>query len=244
MPQLAAATLCVALTHALYFGVTDVRTNGEVLKLQVTLGVMPSGYFGPLTKAAVQRWQVAHNLAAPGMVGYGVVGPKTRATLSCVDTPPTSPTVVSTTSATTTISTTATTSPFVATVASLFERTALLGSVASSTAALGVSQATKDLLIGVIVAEQKIYASNDASVLRAFLISSTADEPKLSNGYATTTDEQILVFAPLMHQIAAGIPSEAALRAPTTGWQVADTNATIQVGGTTVTLKKINGVWY
>ncbi|OHA15944.1 MAG: hypothetical protein A3B08_03495 [Candidatus Taylorbacteria bacterium RIFCSPLOWO2_01_FULL_43_44] len=41
-----------------------------------------TGYFGPATLRAVQRFQVKYGLAKKGDAGYGVVGPKTRAKLN------------------------------------------------------------------------------------------------------------------------------------------------------------------
>jgi spore germination protein YaaH len=38
--------------------------------------------FGPLTRTAVQKFQVKHGIAGPGQPGYGTVGPKTRAKLN------------------------------------------------------------------------------------------------------------------------------------------------------------------
>lgn len=40
-----------------------------------------SGYFGPLTRKAVQRFQIKYGVATPADAGYGTVGPKTRAKL-------------------------------------------------------------------------------------------------------------------------------------------------------------------
>ncbi|MEK7074322.1 MAG: peptidoglycan-binding domain-containing protein [Patescibacteria group bacterium] len=40
-----------------------------------------SGYFGPKTKAAVERFQEKYGIARKNQPGYGVVGPKTRAKL-------------------------------------------------------------------------------------------------------------------------------------------------------------------
>lgn len=37
-----------------------------------------TGYFGSLTRAAVQRFQIKYGIAASGDAGFGVVGPKTR----------------------------------------------------------------------------------------------------------------------------------------------------------------------
>ncbi len=44
-----------------------------------------SGYFGPLTQAAVQRWQAKHSIVSsgsPATTGYGVVGSRTSAAMS------------------------------------------------------------------------------------------------------------------------------------------------------------------
>lgn len=53
-------------------------TGAEVTQLQTTLGVTPvTGYFGPITKAAVVKYQIANNIS-----GTGYVGPLTRAALN------------------------------------------------------------------------------------------------------------------------------------------------------------------
>ena len=54
----------------------------DVAALQSFLGVPATGYFGPLTRKAVQAFQEKHGIAAPGSEGYGDVGPATRAKLS------------------------------------------------------------------------------------------------------------------------------------------------------------------
>jgi peptidoglycan hydrolase-like protein with peptidoglycan-binding domain len=41
-----------------------------------------TGYFGPMTLAAVKKFQVKYGIAKPGDDGYGHVGPKTRAVLN------------------------------------------------------------------------------------------------------------------------------------------------------------------
>jgi D-alanyl-D-alanine endopeptidase (penicillin-binding protein 7) len=57
-------------------------TGDDVRWVQEALGVKPlSGYFGPLTKAAIQKFQVEQGIAKAGNTGYGVVGPATRAKL-------------------------------------------------------------------------------------------------------------------------------------------------------------------
>ncbi|MHB8660565.1 MAG: peptidoglycan-binding protein [Minisyncoccota bacterium] len=43
-----------------------------------------TGYFGALTKAAVEKFQVKYGIAAPGEDGYSIVGPKTRAKLETI----------------------------------------------------------------------------------------------------------------------------------------------------------------
>lgn len=84
------ATSCVDLTHNLSFGKTDATTAGEVTKLQdffAAGGYMntATGYFGPLTEAAVQHWQSSQGIVSsgsPATTGYGSVGPRSRAALT------------------------------------------------------------------------------------------------------------------------------------------------------------------
>lgn len=65
-------------TRSLYFGLS----GDDARWVQERLDVNPvNGNFGPMTKAAVQKFQVAHGIAKPGNSGYGVVGPMTRAKL-------------------------------------------------------------------------------------------------------------------------------------------------------------------
>lgn len=64
--------------------------HADVRKLQEALGTdsevypegLVTGYFGPATRRAVQRFQEKYGLARPGVSGYGFVGPKTRAKLN------------------------------------------------------------------------------------------------------------------------------------------------------------------
>lgn len=73
-------------TRSLSLGVR----NDDVAKLQELLAkdaeVYPegyvSGYFGQLTKRAVERFQEKYNIAKTGDQGYGYVGPRTRAELN------------------------------------------------------------------------------------------------------------------------------------------------------------------
>src|SRR3989344_5258877 len=80
---------CLSLLHTLYLDVSDATTDGEVTKLQQFLAKDPSiypegritGYFGPATEKAVQRWQARNGVVSsgsPDSTGYGYVGPKTR----------------------------------------------------------------------------------------------------------------------------------------------------------------------
>lgn len=65
-------------------------TNAEVKALQDCLryeGTFPAnadstGYFGPITQKAVQSFQLKYGIAGAGGLGYGRVGPKTRAVLN------------------------------------------------------------------------------------------------------------------------------------------------------------------
>jgi hypothetical protein len=77
---------CLSLTDTLRFGSTDATTGGEVTKLQNYIGVVPAtGYFGPLTQAAVEQWQILNEIVmngTPDTTGFGVVGPRSRAVLA------------------------------------------------------------------------------------------------------------------------------------------------------------------
>ncbi len=60
----------------------DVKQLQEFLAVQGYLKATPNGYYGLGTKSAIQRFQREHNIARQGQVGYGTVGPKTRAILN------------------------------------------------------------------------------------------------------------------------------------------------------------------
>jgi len=92
--QPASTNACISLSYNLYADQTDARTNGEVTKLQQFLAqdssIYPAGlitgYFGPMTETAVQHWQARSGVVSsgsPGSTGYGYVGPRTRAAMSC-----------------------------------------------------------------------------------------------------------------------------------------------------------------
>ena len=56
--------------------------HADVSRLQRLLGVEPTGYFGALTRAAVEAFQLKHSIAKRGDAGFGLVGPMTRAKLN------------------------------------------------------------------------------------------------------------------------------------------------------------------
>lgn len=87
-------SMCVTLSSNLSIEDTDSGTNGEVTKLQQFLAkdssVYPegrvTGFFGPATQRAVQRWQKARGIVSsgdPDSTGYGFVGSRTRAAMAC-----------------------------------------------------------------------------------------------------------------------------------------------------------------
>lgn len=59
--------------YNLYFGIR----SSDVMELQKRLGVIPTGFFGTLTFAAVRAYQSANNISSTGFVG-----PLTRASLN------------------------------------------------------------------------------------------------------------------------------------------------------------------
>ena len=70
--------LALGLRHA------DVSKLQEALKTDSSVypeGLV-TGYFGPVTLRAVQKFQEKYGLANSGDAGYGNVGPKTRAKLN------------------------------------------------------------------------------------------------------------------------------------------------------------------
>lgn len=79
---------CVRFSHNLYLGQSDKETDSEVSKLQKFLKdsghfTYPTitGYYGPATELAVQKFQAAQSIVSAGSyetTGYGVVGPKTQ----------------------------------------------------------------------------------------------------------------------------------------------------------------------
>jgi hypothetical protein len=64
----------VIFTRSLYIG----SSGNDVSHLQVLLGVGQTGYFGALTRAAVEAFQEKYHIAKKGDSGYGGLGPKTQ----------------------------------------------------------------------------------------------------------------------------------------------------------------------
>jgi peptidoglycan hydrolase-like protein with peptidoglycan-binding domain len=91
-PPSTAAYSCIELTRSMYLGSNDASTAGQVGKLQRFLQNTGhytysevTGYFGPATQQAVQRWQSANGVVSngtPDTTGFGLVGSKTRAAMS------------------------------------------------------------------------------------------------------------------------------------------------------------------
>ncbi len=71
---------CVTISRTLSLN----TTGAEVVRLQQFLGVMTTGYFGPVTRNALVQWQLrSHLIATEKTAGAGVTGPLTRAALRC-----------------------------------------------------------------------------------------------------------------------------------------------------------------
>jgi len=79
-PATSVVSQCLTLTRSLSYGMTE----PSIADLQTFLGVRTTGYFGPLTKAAVIEWQVQNGVISSAFSdGAGIVGPKTRAAMRC-----------------------------------------------------------------------------------------------------------------------------------------------------------------
>jgi len=80
-----ARTRSAQFTRSLHRGVTgdDVRQLQEFLARdsEIYPENLVTGYFGPLTEAAVQRFQLKHGIVTAGSAGYGWFGPRTTAKL-------------------------------------------------------------------------------------------------------------------------------------------------------------------
>lgn len=83
------ASACLDLTANLFPG-TSGSSVSALQNFLVAQGDLASGsatgYFGPLTTAAIQKWQSAHGIVSSGTsftTGYGAAGPATRASFAC-----------------------------------------------------------------------------------------------------------------------------------------------------------------
>jgi PKD repeat protein len=78
------AAVCAPIVRSLTVGVTgsDVAGVQAFLHEHGYLNVSPTGYFGPLTRAAVAHWQADGGVVAEGGFGSGVFGPRSRAYFS------------------------------------------------------------------------------------------------------------------------------------------------------------------
>jgi peptidoglycan hydrolase-like protein with peptidoglycan-binding domain len=90
---------CAELTRTFGIGDTDATSGGDVTRLQQFLHQAykeftadnVTGFFGPITEAALKQWQDEHSIVSSGdatSTGWGIVGPKTRAALKkgCIGT--------------------------------------------------------------------------------------------------------------------------------------------------------------
>ncbi|MEK7087680.1 MAG: peptidoglycan-binding protein [Patescibacteria group bacterium] len=78
VPAPAAPLAGLSITRRLSAG----SRGDDVKALQEFLGVEATGYFGALTRKAVQTFQEKHGIAKSGDAGYGDVGPATRVKLT------------------------------------------------------------------------------------------------------------------------------------------------------------------
>ncbi|MBI5004164.1 peptidoglycan-binding protein [Candidatus Kaiserbacteria bacterium] len=80
--------ICPTLSRSLSYGASgnDVSSLQQFLAQDVSVypDQLVTGYFGTLTQAAVQRWQMKYGVVssgAPDSTGFGVVGPRTKAAI-------------------------------------------------------------------------------------------------------------------------------------------------------------------
>jgi chitodextrinase len=84
-PAISTPDVAVTLTQFLYYGLRDT----QVTALQSALvndgylsSIYATGFFGNLTRSAVEKFQCAQKIVCTGGAGWGTVGPKTRAALN------------------------------------------------------------------------------------------------------------------------------------------------------------------
>ncbi|HTR19131.1 MAG TPA: peptidoglycan-binding protein [Candidatus Paceibacterota bacterium] len=78
-----APRICPSFARSLSVGATgsDVTSLQQFLSSQGYLNVSATGYYGPLTAAAVGKWQAQNGVAASGNAGFGIFGPLSRSFL-------------------------------------------------------------------------------------------------------------------------------------------------------------------
>lgn len=74
------ASVCPNISRSLSLGVRgdDVMQLQHFLSVHGLLNASSTGYFGPLTKSAVGKWQAENSIATPTTAGFGVFGPLSR----------------------------------------------------------------------------------------------------------------------------------------------------------------------
>jgi peptidoglycan hydrolase-like protein with peptidoglycan-binding domain len=79
-----AVPTCPVFSRPLHIGLSgsDVAGLQEYLNAKKYLNVSPTGYFGPLTEAAVSRWQADGGVVSLDGFGSGTFGPMSRAYFS------------------------------------------------------------------------------------------------------------------------------------------------------------------
>jgi len=84
-------TTSACFTKTLKLGMTDAEVTALQNALKGDTAIYPeglvTGYYGQLSKAAVERFQAKYNIVSSGTpetTGYGLVGPKTRAQLNAI----------------------------------------------------------------------------------------------------------------------------------------------------------------
>jgi peptidoglycan hydrolase-like protein with peptidoglycan-binding domain len=88
-PQYSTPSICSVLKRSLYLGARgdDVRELQEFLHSEGDYDYPEiTGYFGPATERAVQKWQARRSVVStgnPDTTGFGVVGPQTRNAFGC-----------------------------------------------------------------------------------------------------------------------------------------------------------------
>ena len=90
IPAISIAASCTDITRTLALNSKgpDVSVLQEFLRDRAGYTRHLTGNFGPLTRAAVGKWQIKQSIVTSHQsLGYGQVGPKTRAAMSCTPTP-------------------------------------------------------------------------------------------------------------------------------------------------------------